>query len=54
MTAEKDLMDPVAILQNELQDKYQNVLISYYIALHYVQEHQAQGVKQALVILQSC
>jgi len=54
LTADRESMDPAAVLQNELQEKYQNVLISYYIALHYVQEHQSQGVKQALVILQSC
>ena len=54
MTAERESMDPAAVLQNELQEKYQNALISYYIALHYVQEHQNQGVKQALIILQSC
>ena len=36
LTADRESMDPAAILQNELQEKYQNVQISYYIALHYI------------------
>ena len=29
-------MDPAAAFQNELQEKYQDILIKYYISLHYV------------------
>ena len=43
--------DPLALLQAEFEEKYQEVLITYFIALHYAQDN---SIKQALVILQSC
>ena len=54
MSTEREAMDPAAILQNEFQEKYQNALVSYYSALHYIQDHTPQSTKSALVILQSC
>ena len=38
----------MALLQTEFEESYQEVQITYFIALHYVQEN---GIKQALVIL---
>jgi len=31
--------DPLALLQTEFEEKYQEVLITYFIALHYAQEN---------------
>ena len=50
--SEKDGLDPMAILQSEMEEKYSEAQITYYIALHYVQD--LNQTRQAMVILQSC
>lgn len=47
-------LDPLALLQSEFQEKYQQIHIYYFCALHYVQEQQSQGTRQAMIILQGC
>jgi hypothetical protein len=44
-------LDPLSILQNEMSEKYTESLITYYIALHYIQD---QSTVKAMVILQVC
>jgi len=44
-------LDPLSVLQNEMSEKYTEALITYYIALHYIQE---QSTVKAMVILQVC
>ena len=47
--SEKDGTDPMAILEGEMQERYSDAQITYYIALHYVQD--LNQAKQAIVIL---
>jgi len=49
-SAENKDQDPQAVIKNEFQEKWQTINIQYYIALHYIQEH--NQYKQAMVILQ--
>jgi len=46
---EKEVLDPMALMQTEFIEKYIVAQISLYIALHYI--HENNMVKQALVIL---
>ena len=34
--SEKDGVDPMAVLQGEMEERYSEAQITYYIALHYV------------------
>jgi hypothetical protein len=50
-SASSEGLDPLSVLQNEMSEKYTEALITYYIALHYIQE---QSTVKAMVILQVC
>ena len=47
-SASTEGVDPLSVLQNEMAEKYTEALITYYIALHYIQE---QSTVKAMVIL---
>ena len=38
LSADRESTDAAAALHNELQEKYQDILISYYISLHYISD----------------
>mmetsp|Transcript_18125 Transcript_18125/g.30963 ORF Transcript_18125/g.30963 Transcript_18125/m.30963 type:complete len:124 (-) Transcript_18125:651-1022(-) len=54
LSQERESKDQSLLVQQDFTQGYHQILLNFYVALHYIQEQSTQGVFNALVILKNC